>query len=350
MNLFKQWFKSSANKGDKKATSDKLAKSGNSTNDAVARPSAKVDIHQLKQFAPLRDFDDISLQILPQSAFAFDYAKDEVVFELDQPVDATYYLLKGRLLMQPNSNSSYEVVAGSALAVLPLNSSRQFGSTATAMEDVTILKIFKDLNRIWTQQQQHQEDVTYTELLDLQLPDQLGNMHFFENFCRAYRENQLRLPSLPQVAIKLQQAMQQDIGIDEAVEIIHVDAPIVTRLIQVANSPLYASTKPVKNCHDAVYRIGLLGTRSVVMSICMKQLFQTKDRTLMKSMQQLWKNSLYISSLCYVLAEECGGNKIQPEDALLAGLVCDIGGIPLIHFAEGCTDRCPSLSELESCF
>lgn len=52
----------------------------------------------------------------------------------------------------------------------------------------------------------------------------------------------------------------------------------------------------------------------------------------MKSMLSLWKNSVYVSSLSFVLADESGS--INPEDALLAGLVCDIGIVPLLHFAE----------------
>ena len=66
----------------------------------------------------------------------------------------------------------------------------------------------------------------------------------------------------------------------------------------------------------------------------------------MKGMQQLWKDSLYVSSLSFVLALEC--SNIDPEDALLAGLVCDIGAIPLLHFAEQFPDKSPNLAELQS--
>nr|WP_305910265.1 HDOD domain-containing protein [Methylomarinum sp. Ch1-1]MDP4521985.1 HDOD domain-containing protein [Methylomarinum sp. Ch1-1] len=140
--------------------------------------------------------------------------------------------------------------------------------------------------------------------------------------------------------------MQQDIGIDEAVHIIQIDPPIVTKLIQVANSPLYAPVSPIGNCHDAVTRLGLAATRNLVMGISLKQLFNCKDKPLMKAMQQLWQNSLHLSSLSFVLAAESA--KINPEDALLAGLISDIGVIPLLRFAEQYPDQYPDVSDLEN--
>jgi len=156
----------------------------------------------------------------------------------------------------------------------------------------------------------------------------------------------LRLPSLPDVAFKLKEAMKQDIGIKEAAEIIHVDPPIVTKLIQVANSALYATGSPITNCNDAIARIGLNATRNLVMSISLKQLFNSSNAELMKVMQTLWKNSLYVSSLSFVLAQEC--SVINPEDALLAGLIADIGAIPLLYFAEQLSYESPTFEELET--
>lgn len=297
---------------------------------------------RLKQFVPLRDLDEQTLKAIPHKTAL--YPKDAVVFVLGQAADCIYYLLEGQLEMHPDAENKYQINEGSTLAGLPLNSGKQYGATATAVTDVSILKISAELNRLWTQRRQ--EDLSCVELFDIQLPEEISNKRFFESFAKAYRENKLRLPSLPNVAFKLQKAMQQDIGINEAVEIIHIDPPIVTKLIQVANSPLYASAMPINNCHDAVNRIGLNATRNLVMGISLKQLFHSKDRELMKGMQQLWKNSLYVSSLSFVLAQEC--SNINPEDALLAGLICDIGAIPLLHFAEQFPEQYPNLTELES--
>lgn len=304
---------------------------------------ANLSIQQLKKFVPLRNLDDETVAAIPHSTMH--YPKNALIFERNQPSDHIYYLLTGRIAMQPDSANSYEVVAGSTLATLPLNCGTHYGATATALtNNVNILKVSTAISRIWANQ--CQEELSCVELLDIELPTEISNNRFFNSFAEAYRKNTLHLPSLPNVALKLKQAMQQEIGIQDAVEIIQIDPPIVTKLIQVANSQLYAATTPITNCHDAITRIGLNATRNLVLGISMKQLFNTKDRALMQGMQKLWRNSLYLSSLCFVLAEEF--SNINPEDALLAGLICDIGAIPLLHFAEQFPEQYPNLTELEA--
>jgi len=297
---------------------------------------------QLRKFAPLRDLDDASLAALPHLVLS--YAKDAVIFALGQQTDSVFYLLAGQLAMQPDSENSYQIAADSTLANLPLNSGKRCGATATALTDVRILEIPIELNRLWADKSQESADCV--ELIDIQLPTPINGSRFFNSFAQAYRENKLRLPSLPDVALKLKDAIQKDIGIHGAVEIIQLDPPIVAKLIQVANSPLYATETQINNCHDAVVRIGLNATRNLVMGISMKQLFSCTDPALMKGMQTLWKNSLYVSSLSFVLAQEC--SRINPEDALLGGLIADIGAIPLLHFAEQFPDGGPSFQELQT--
>jgi HD-like signal output (HDOD) protein len=348
MNWFLNWLNkkspSSTRKVLYKANQTATASNQNATSKiipALAECAQNLSPEQLKQFVPLRSLDDNTLSSLIHSTLI--YPKDIIIFEYGQASDCVYYLLEGEVSMQPDSDSHYDVKAGSSLAALPLNSGQTFGATCTSLTDVTLLKTPEDINRLWTQYSE--EQFSCVEVLDFELPTEIANHHFFNSFAQAYRENKLKLPSLPNVAFRLKDAMQRDIGIDEAVDILHMDTAIVAKLIQVANSPLYTSTTPIKNCHDAVIRIGLTATRNLVLGISLKQLFNAKDKTLVQGMRKLWQNSLYVSSLSFVLAQEC--STINPEDALLAGLICDIGAIPLLHFAEQFPEQYPSLTELE---
>ena len=296
----------------------------------------------LKKYAPLRSLDEEYINLLPHSIQIF--SPESILFIQGQKSAQIYYLLEGSVHLQPDSDNGYEIHADDTRAHLPLNSGQLCGATATATTEVSLLIISSELNQLWANKTD--SEVSCIELVDIQLPQELNDHRFFESFSAAYRDNALSLPSLPNVAIKLKEAMSKDIGVSEAVDIIHIDPPIVTKLIQVANSPIYASVNPITNCHEAVTRLGLEATRNLVMSISLKQLFQCKDKQLMKSMQSLWKRSLYVSSLSFVLAAESG--TINPEDALLAGLVADIGSIPLLHFAEQHPDDYSKFSELES--
>lgn len=343
MNWFSRFFQKKVAKHPaipSSADADQRRDSGN----AAPAYGAKVGLKTLKQFAPLRDLPDATINQIEHNVQAC--PADTIVFHRGENSDGIYYLLQGHLSMQPESENHYQVEAGTPLANLPLNSGKIFGATATAIGEARIIKVSAELNQLWATQNQP-ASASCVELLDLDLPEEIANQAFFNSFAQAYRNNNLRLPSLPDVAFKLRQAMQNDIGIDEAVEIIHVDPPIVAKLIQVANSSLYGSSSPITNCHDAVNRIGLDATRNLVMSISMKQLFQCKDKDLMKSMQAIWRNSLLTSSLSFVLAQECSST-ISPEDAMLAGLIADIGAIPLLHFAEQSPEHYPGLEALEA--
>ncbi|MDP2902728.1 MAG: HDOD domain-containing protein [Methylovulum sp.] len=308
----------------------------------VAINTQKIPLSLLKKFVPIRGLDDISFGNLNQQTLTF--TPGSVVFRLGQPRDSVYYLLQGRIALQPDGDKSYSLADDSPMANLPLSSGKTFGATATAITDVTILAISGDIIQMWTKNSRKQ--VSSLKSLELELPDPLADDPFFSAFSKAFRENKLRLPSLPHVAIKLKKAMLNDIGIKEVVNIIQIDAPIVTRLIQIANSALYVTESDITNCHGAVTRLGLDITRNLVTSMGMKQMFHCKNPRLMKIMQTLWKDSLYISSLSYVLAEECSA--VNPEDALLAGLICNIGVIPILHFAEEYPDELTALEKLQS--
>lgn len=311
-----------------------------------AKPTAVSNIKQpltvLKKLAPIRDLKDDDIAQIEHSVLS--YPAESVVFTLGEKSEHIYYLLKGSIELESDGGASYLINEGSPLANLPLNSGKICGATAKTKSLTSILSMPTTLVQWWVNKSRAQP-VGNLEIIDIELPKEIPNTQFFNSFAQAYRENKLSLPSLPQVAIKLRKAMENDIGINDVIKIIEIDAPIVAKLIQVSNSALYAPSTPIKNCHAAVTRLGLETTRKLVMGISVKQLFQSKSPQLMAKMMELWKRSLHVSSLSFVLAQESG--EVNPEDALLAGLVCDIGAIPLLHFAEQHPESYPDLNDLQ---
>ncbi|NOR68364.1 MAG: HDOD domain-containing protein, partial [Methylomarinum sp.] len=140
-------------------------------------------------------------------------------------------------------------------------------------------------------------------------------------------------PCLPDVAFKLRSAIQKDIGVQEAVKIINFDSVIASRLIQIVNSPLYRAVNPITSCHDAVARLGLATTRNLVTSISIQNLFKSKNKEIKAKIHQLWKQSVQVSSISYTLASLT--KKVNPDEALLAGLTHNIGVLPILIFADG---------------
>ena len=346
MNWLTKLFPQSPNTSTPEKKPDIATPSANTNllpcSEPVSSEHKKLSLETLKKLAPLRDMEDAYVEQLSHTTLS--YTQGSVIFRLGQKTNSVFYLLEGSVELQPDSDNHYTLSAESSLANLPLNSGKLCGATAIAKTDITILAISGEFICRWSNKNPQQS--VSVELFDIELPEQITNNRFFTSFSESYRENRLSLPSLPNVAIKLKEAMEKDLGITEAVRIIGVDASIVAKLIQLANSPLYSPISPITNCHAAVTRLGLDQTRKLVMGISLKQLFQCQNQQLMEKMQTLWKNSLYVSSLSFVLAQENG--TVNPEDALLAGLVSDIGTIPILHFAEQNPDEYPNLDILDS--
>ena len=312
----------------------------------IAVSSEKQPLATLRKLAPIRDLTDEDIGQIEQSILK--YNADAVIFTLHEQSEHVYYLLKGNIELHSDGGASYTVTENSTLANLPLNSGRVCGATAITKTPCLILSIPVTVVRWWVNKSRarYAQQNNLLEIIDIDRPPEIPNTPFFNNFFQVYKENKLSLPSLPQVAIKLRKAMQDNISIKDAIKIIEIDVSIVSKLIQVSNSALYAPTTPIINCHDAVTRLGLETTRKLVMGIGVKQLFQSKSPQLMVQMQELWRKSLHVSSLSFVLAQESG--QVNPEDALLAGLICDIGVIPLIHFAEQYPGDAPNFEDLQS--
>jgi HD-like signal output (HDOD) protein len=343
------WFKSFLSRS---AASDRSPKSsevrevqlpgGHSpTAAAFVLDPSPVSVDTLKQFVPMRMLGEEKLASMSYAVRR--YQAGAILFEAGEDAECVPYLLGGEVCIQPKGDFSYEVASGGASANLPLNSGRTFGATVTAKSAVKVVCFGKDVVQQWGEQSRSRN--SFYELRNIALPEPLASNGFFYGFCQAYREQRLQLPSLPEVAFKLREAMQKDIGSAEVADIVQLDPAVVAKLIQAANSPLYAPLSPITNCLDAVSWLGLETTRNLVMSISLKQLFRTDDAELKKAMQSLWKQSLLVSSLSFVLAQESGS--VKAEDALLAGLVADIGVIPLLQFAET-HGGYPGFEQLES--
>ena len=138
-----------------------------------------------------------------------------------------------------------------------------------------------------------------------------------------------RLPSLPDVAFKVRRAVaKENVTVKDIAKIVQTDPPLVMRLILCANSPLYRSRRPSVNVSDAIRRIGLQATRNLVYSHSLSSLFKFRSPVLREMSNELWKESIKTASIASVLAVYSHG--VSADKALLAGLVQDIGALPLL--------------------
>ncbi len=156
---------------------------------------------------------------------------------------------------------------------------------------------------------------------------------FFEELKKAVETDQLVLPTLPEVALKIREAVEsENSSAQQIAETLTQDASLSARLIQVANSPLYRSRTPIEDLQMAVTRLGIRMVRDLVISLAMKQIYQATSDVLDEHFRNSWNTSVEIAAICRMLASTVPG--INAEQALLAGLIHNIGALPILVMAE----------------
>ncbi|SMF93667.1 HD-like signal output (HDOD) domain, no enzymatic activity [Methylomagnum ishizawai] len=300
----------------------------------VILPSARlplpITLDILKQLFPIRNLDDDELGAYALERKAEVCGPGSILFRAGYPIKYVHYLLEGTVVMDVGPGTRYEIGADTAKARFPLCYGKHYTATAEAKTDVQILRVsakIMSLGSTLTQEVPHSLDAD-----NLDIPEAVRESSLFQAFSQHYRDDELRVPSLPEVAARVGQAVREDIGLAEIARIVQLDPVIAARLVHIANSPLYLPSRPAVTCLDAVSRLGLLATRNLVMAFSLKQVFRCKDEDLARIAQNHWRRSIHLSALCYVLAADNPG--MSQEEALLAGLLADIGAVPCLYFTE----------------
>lgn len=139
----------------------------------------------------------------------------------------------------------------------------------------------------------------------------------------------LRLPTLPEVALEIRDAVENDSADAPTVaRMVAKDPALSARLLQVANSPVYRGSSEVDSIQQAITRLGLKMVRSLVVSLAMRQIFQATSDTLDRQFRQLWDDSLQVAAISHMLA--AGIPQLEREQAMLGGLVHNIGALPIL--------------------
>ncbi|MGM0435298.1 MAG: HDOD domain-containing protein [Pseudomonadota bacterium] len=149
----------------------------------------------------------------------------------------------------------------------------------------------------------------------------------------AIDQDQLTLPTLPEVALKVRDiAEDEDSTIHDIAKTISDDAAMSARIIKVVNSPLFRGSREIETLNMAVSRLGMDYTSSLAMGLAMEQMFQATSDMVDRRLRTIWQRSTEIAGIAQVLAQHY--TRLRPEQATLAGLVCQIGALPVLRFVE----------------
>ncbi|MCW8956860.1 MAG: HDOD domain-containing protein [Gammaproteobacteria bacterium] len=157
--------------------------------------------------------------------------------------------------------------------------------------------------------------------------------HYLQLITQAINNNQLILPSLPEVAFRVKQECEKaNASVSHIVEALTEDPALAVRLMHIANSALYKTRSDADDLKQAVTRLGLKLVKNLVISLAMKHLFQSTSSQINELLKEQWLASTKTAAMCQILAQN--SPQLNSENALLAGLTHNIGSLPVLLLAE----------------
>jgi len=290
----------------------------------VSQPSLVITPEMLEKFYPINYLANQEHLCYALDTETLSMCSGSVVFQQGEPIDSLYYLLEGSVLLHIKDEKICRIDSGTTAAQFPLCSGRRFSVSASALTAIQVVRLSPELIIKGSS-----ADAVAFDPTDPLTPQEIQENPLFQDFCAVYLGKELQMPTLPIVAIKMRRALEaENLRISQIAEIVQMEPAIAVKLVQIANSLLYSPLVPVTNCHEAISYIGTAATSRLVIGQSLRQIFDCPNVRIRRLLREEWRKSIYLSSLCWVLASENGD--VKPEDAQLAGLVCDIGNVPFL--------------------
>lgn len=142
------------------------------------------------------------------------------------------------------------------------------------------------------------------------------------------------LPTLPDIAIKLRDLIDDpNVSADKLVNLLSADPVISAHIIKAANSAAASGGSPqVETVRAAISRLGYRMLRNIVVTVTVSKLFKASSPIIDRRLKQLWERSRMVAASSFVIALH--QRHLKPEQAMLAGMVHNLGALPLCIYAD----------------
>jgi putative nucleotidyltransferase with HDIG domain len=142
----------------------------------------------------------------------------------------------------------------------------------------------------------------------------------------------LRMAGLSTTAIKvLRTCNEPGASANDLNRVISLDPVLTGRVLQLINSAYYSLPSKVNSLTRAIILLGINTVKNVVLSFAIFQSFSQRDSFHAFTADQFWTHSLCTAAAAKLLATEHAVPLAEREEFFVAGLMHDIGKIPLNH-------------------
>ncbi len=258
----------------------------------------------------------------------------DILFHVGDRDELDYFLLSGSLRLVSADQKTRIFDKEDPMAYRQVSKLRPRQYTVSAVEPVEVL-VVKSFDYERPRAVSNTPDYLSASVLDYGVDEvdknEPENIDLLVNVQQALDSDELKLPSLPQVAIRIGELVESDLAnADSVADLINTDPAIAAKLLRIANSSLYGALGRCETIRDAIVRLGLGATRQLVMGFALRDLFNSENKQLRAKLRESWIESLEVAALAIVIREMLIAPSYSSEEALLAGLLHDIGVVGLL--------------------
>ena len=289
----------------------------------------------------LEGLGSVALLDLSKDARAEFLKKGESLYA-DEHMERHLYLVEGEIELIAGDQTLQVIKGGTERAKQSLFRVHTHGLEAHCLKNSSLLSLNEVTYERYISTIKPKENTSGISLSNYTSTD--GDAGIINEIHKEFHHNEVDLPSLPEVALKINRAVQDEtLDFQKIADIIQTDPIISARAVQVANSAMYAGSQPVQTIKRAVQRIGLRAMRTIVMSVTLRNLYTPQSPLIKKRMKTYYHHSIRVGVICHVITKRIKG--FDQEQAFLAGLIHDIGIVPILIRADN-HDEIKNNSEL----
>jgi len=162
-------------------------------------------------------------------------------------------------------------------------------------------------------------------------PSHSEAFRFVNELAQALSRGKVELPAIPDVAVKVRRALEDDkVSAERLERIVSAEPVLATRIVQLANSAaLNLSGNKVNDLRSAIARVGFSMVRTTSMAFALAQLRKGAElRGLEVQLGALWRRSTMVAAMARVVSVRI--SRVNPDTAMFAGLLHGIGELYIL--------------------
>jgi len=294
-----------------------------------------VDAEVLAGLFPLCFMTHDELALLSDQYEVFRAKKGKCLIESGSTDKKALFMFSGKVELVALDGERSIIEDHMSQAKSPISYATPHKYTVTCLSTVTFMRvdnfIIENLLDRHDQQKENESKPSFD--------DEVKNNRLFRAVYKDLMKDCLIIPTLPKIALSVRKAIAEEAAVRKIELLLRADPALAAMLVKIANSALFRSRKTVSTIEQAIIRLGMKTLRSLVTSYAVKNLFESKSRSLQKRMNLLWVHTTEVAAVSFVLARTLGG--FDAEKALLIGLLHNVGVLPILGYA----DRYPDIAE-----